>query len=341
MRDACIYCGSLRWAKEGISCCLDGEVELPPIQSPPLFLRKLLDGSDLESKHFIDNIRAYNMALAFTSCSYKPDIRIDFSRGIQCFQIHGALYHYQGSLVPELGETPRFAQLFIYDPQLDAQAANNIRLGRYSNLKPQVLGELTDMLSDCNPFISLYRTARERLQDQPANSRLLLNPQMRLVMESGADRRRENLPTANEVTAIIPYETEEATRRDIVLAHRDPTRNGPKVTRIDPTVASYMPLHYVLLFPHGDYGWHFGLSLRNLHGTRKNTRLEQLHYYRYRLMVRPGFSALHRAGRLFQQYVVDAFAACEATRLEWIRTHQENIRADLYSGQRICYFERM
>ncbi|CCE34522.1 uncharacterized protein CPUR_08455 [Claviceps purpurea 20.1] len=36
--------------------------------------------------------------------------------------------------------------------------------------------------------------------------------------------------------------------------------------------------------------------------------------------------------RLFQQYAIDAFIACETTRLDWITGHQENIRADLFVG---------
>ena len=49
---------------------------------------------------------------------------------------------------------------------------------------------------------------------------MVLNLQMHLVMEIGADRRRENLPTADEVAVIILYEAEVASHRDIVLAER-------------------------------------------------------------------------------------------------------------------------
>lgn len=31
--------------------------------------------------------------------------------------------------------------------------------------------------------------------------------------------------------------------------------------RISQTHAAYMPTHYVLLFPHGTYGWHWGMRL--------------------------------------------------------------------------------
>lgn len=36
-------------------------------------------------------------------------------------------------------------------------------------------------------------------------------------------------------------------------------------------------------------------------------------------------------GRLFQQYVVDAFSMVEQARLWWLKTHQTTLRNDLYS----------
>ncbi|XP_074347667.1 uncharacterized protein LOC141686539 [Apium graveolens] len=42
----------------------------------------------------------------------------------------------------------------------------------------------------------------------------------------------------------------------------------------------------------------------------------------------------HLAGCLWQQYVVDQFAAIEQYRLDWVSTHQTTIRADLYNSVR-------
>ncbi|XP_074352461.1 uncharacterized protein LOC141691590 [Apium graveolens] len=43
---------------------------------------------------------------------------------------------------------------------------------------------------------------------------------------------------------------------------------------------------------------------------------------------------LHLGGRLWQQFVVDAFAAVEQYILDWIRNHQSTIRSDLYRSIR-------
>ena len=258
MNHACEFCGALHFIEEQTKadklfekCCKRGDAVLENIRTPPAEIQALLEGDDPRARSFRQNIRAYNGALAFTSVSYTKDTRLDLSSGLHCFQIHGELFHYQGPLVAGSQEVPSFAQLFFYDPDY----ATNVRATRYPQLDRTILAELAQVLTDCNPFIHIYQTARERLADQlPEQFRLLLNPQVRLVIESGADRRRENLPTSDELAVILPDEFAERSRRDIVLAVRDPARNAPRLTRIDVTHAAYMPLHYVLLFPHGDLG---------------------------------------------------------------------------------------
>lgn len=44
--------------------------------------------------------------------------------------------------------------------------------------------------------------------------------------------------------------------------------------------------------------------------------------------------APHLAGRLWQQYIVEAFAAIEQYRLDWVSNHQTTIRANLYHSVR-------
>jgi hypothetical protein len=145
---------------------------------------------------------------------------------------------------------------------------------------------------------------------------------MRLIIEQGADRRRENLLTASEVTVLIPDEVDNAGPRDLVLAARQPSNNNQILSMVYVIHLAYTPLHYVLFFLKGNYGWHWGLTLRDHANVRKKTRLEQQVFYRYYLYVRNCERSLLFYGcRLFQQYVIDAFVACEATRLAWIRTH--------------------
>ena len=77
---------------------------------------------------------------------------------------------------------------------------------------------------------------------------------MRLIMEAGTDRQRSNLPISDEIAGIIPDEYGEPCKRDIILTERVAGVTGTSLKRIDQNHAAYMPLHYVLLFPHGEHG---------------------------------------------------------------------------------------
>lgn len=344
MEVQCMHCAAYHWLTERVgtssnrnpqftTCCKQGDVVLKPLIPPPPTLRALFEGTDIVAKHFKQHIRKYNSALAFTSIKYQADERLmAAANGIKCFQIHGELFHLQGPLQPAANELPQFAQLYFYD----SEYATSIRGQRYGGqLSLTTLRELIDCLTVVNPFIHIYRTARERLaecQQDTEAVRILLNPQLCLIMESGADKRRENLPTSNEVALIIADEYNKAGCRDIVLARRS-VEGDAQFTSINPNHAAYMPLHYVLLFPHGDLGWHWALQLRNEAGKRKQLRLPQRAFYRYRLHVRHNdFPTLFHAQRLFQQYIVDAWAVCDQNALVWLQNNQRNLRADLYNG---------
>ena len=222
-----------------------------------------------------------------------------------------------------------YSQVYLYDP---ADAARQ-RSGHALNLDANLIGSLTIMLQESNPLLQLYLTANERLAEirgAEASYRLILNPQLSLVVERGADRRRENLPTADEVSMILPEEYGREGFRDIVLAKRvDGEEVSNAFTLINPNHALYLPLHYVLLFPYGEHGWHWGRRLVN----GPDSRMPQGAFYRFRLHARVDEPATLFHGQwLFQQFVVDAWAQCDQNKLGWIRSHQRNLRAELYNG---------
>jgi hypothetical protein len=71
-------------------------------------------------------------------------------------------------------------------------------------------------------------------------------------------------------------------------------------------------------------------TARQGHGR---SRVSQLQFYAYYLHTRDDiFSTVHRSGRLFQEWLVDAFAQIENNRLQFHRLNQDKLRADLYSG---------
>ena len=71
------------------------------------------------------------------------------------------------------------------------------------------------------------------------------------------DRRRYNAPTTDEIAGIIPDDNlGTVSSRDIVVRLRD----GP-LKRLSEMNAAYDGLHFVLMHPFGEGGWHAGIPL--------------------------------------------------------------------------------
>jgi hypothetical protein len=96
------------------------------LPDPPEYLKDLLERTDTHGRHFKDNLCQRNVAFAFTSLGCDivsaEEHNANNSRGgLNIFQIHGALCHRQGPLIPYEGSEPLYAQLYIYDPSYATQ----------------------------------------------------------------------------------------------------------------------------------------------------------------------------------------------------------------------------
>src|SRR6267143_100262 len=139
--------------------------------------------------------------------------------------------------------------------------------------------------------------------------------------------------TVDEVAAIVPGTGEDDIDydRDIILHYK---HGGLcNISHLHPL---YTPLHYVLLFPNGDQGWHRNIDIVQPDDANvRSKHVSQRCYFAFRLHPRPMESSdLFRGGRLLQQYLVDAWASIESSELHWVRNNQKTIRADLYNGLR-------
>ena len=194
-------------------CCLQGQIQLPPLSPLLDGLQKLYDGSDVNSCHFLENIRRYNTAFAFTLMGVKVNERVTGTFRVYAFKIHGALSHQMGGLLPLNDEQHAFAQLYILDP-LEA----NIRRGEYFNgLLPGVLGDIQNILEANNPYVQLYKQAHEILASRSPEEQD--SCAIKIVVAPNTDIRRYNLPTSLEVAAIIPGSGEENIQenREVIL----------------------------------------------------------------------------------------------------------------------------
>ncbi len=103
------------------------------------------------------------------------------------------------------------------------------------------------------------------------------------------------MPTVDEVTALMVGDGFEAVdRRDIVLAL---AQQAGSFQRIFELHVGYMALHYPLLFPYGEDGWHSNISLNGVVANvdldddhaeefelrRKHCNVTMVEFYGYRL----------------------------------------------------------
>ena len=99
---------------------------------------------------------------------------------------------------------------------------------------------------------------------------------------------------------------------------------------------------YPLLFPFGHQSWSIDLRLsynplaihniRTPISTNPRTRVTQMQYYGYRFSIRNEFNQFLSAGKLTQQYFVDAYVKTEANRLNYLRQNQNALRVEKYTG---------
>jgi hypothetical protein len=182
-----------------------------------------------------------------------------------------------------------------------------------------------------NPYVEVFKMARDMMATESAPMDLKL----RLIASRTKDARQYNVPTADEVATLMVGDGSKAVdRRDVVLAQQA----GP-FQRISELHVGYMALHYPLLFPYGEDGWHPKISLNGVivdadldkdHAgesdlQRRHCNVTMAEFYGYRLQHRDTDGiALLQGDRLRHQYIVDAYATIEQSRLKYLRLNQKN-----------------
>nr|XP_017217380.1 PREDICTED: uncharacterized protein LOC108194955 [Daucus carota subsp. sativus] len=354
----CGCCEALVWAVEFTGrhvgtgpkpysiCCAKGKVLLPQLQPTPQELFHLLTGTHREEKIFRDNIRMYNNIFAFCSFGGRVDESINDGSGPYVFRVSDHIYHSMGSLLPPQGRTPKYAQFYMYDGQ--EAIDHRMKFPRQKNaLNPQVVAILLQMLNRENALVGIYRQIRERW---PASEQIPVR--LRLLERRTTDGRFVNLPGVNDYEfAGLAVDHDLATNRDIVVHYKE---GG--LERISELHPCFMSLQYPLLFPRGEDGYRLGIKHRSvgrllqhdyneiygdedssgdngISGENKGNTVSMREFQAFRLQNRAteGHTLLF-GGRLFLQYVVDAWCCIERSRLKWVERHQSIIRSDLYKN---------
>jgi len=347
----CKSCNAYHWMDEKLAksskknpvfgmCCTSGKIKLPILEAPPMEIQKLLSDQDQRAKKFRENIRKYNNALAMTSLGCKVDDSVNRNgAGPYVFKVHGKLSHKAGALLPNDGDTPLYSQLYIYD----GAEALQYRMGHAANhdLDRGTMQILQDTLYNHHPGVQMYKQALELTSNMPPEHQC----KVALRFDEGTDRRRYNLPTAaaaHEIAVILPGDGDQPQDcRDIILYRR----RGEPLQRISEMHPMYLSLHYVLLFPTGQLGWHKRMLRvdapdapaaaandenplnNNEEAVQKRRYITQMEWFCYRLFPHRYESPhLFMSGKLLQEFIVDAWAITEQSRLTWVKLNQAKLR---------------
>lgn len=256
--------------------------------------------------------------------------------GAYCFRIQGTVYHQINSLIPEGENSPTFAQIYLCDPEEKLR----YRLSLFEGLDSSILEDIRQMLEARSPLVRAFQTAGERYRRNP-----LEYVGLSVHGNTNPSQRQYSSPTISEVAVLMVDEDETATaNRDIVVF-----RKSGQMERINEIHAAYDPLHYVLMFPRGEQGWHVGIPLQAIRQLDRSDvdqvmnandvgspdfarkTMSVLQFYNYMLQVRQG-SYIQCFGRLFHTFVVDMYAKIERCRLNFLRHNQAALRTDVYRG---------
>ncbi|XP_014775927.1 uncharacterized protein LOC106873201 [Octopus bimaculoides] len=190
--------------------------------------------------------------------------------------------------------------------------------------------KIRDVIHQINPYAELYKNihAVEQREEERARRVNVSIRRYEFRFRRGSDIRRYNFPTSNEIAVVFVRENGvPPENRDIIVYPRDAPSE-----KISYMSCHLDPMSYPILFSPGEFGWHCEMQHIVERRTRLRNRLTMQEYYSYRLAFRDGFSVIHRAGKLFQQYVVDAYVKVESCRLQYLRNNQTQLRVERYNG---------
>ncbi|XP_058775634.1 uncharacterized protein LOC131649912 [Vicia villosa] len=333
----CRYCKSMMWYQERMNkishsanpkfmlCCCNGKVEIPLLKQPPEVLAKLMfDQDNVVSRKYQQHIRVYNMMFAFTSPGAKLDNRFNNGGGPPTLRIQGQTCHQIGSLLPSRRDTPKFAQLYIYDTE--NEVPNRMKCLRTTkNIDPEVVQQLSTMMYEHNTHVKSFKMAKQWFNEADTQ-----NLKLRLIADRSTDGRVYNQPTVSEVAALVVGDIDTAEMRDIIMQYQ-----GGGLKRINELHASYMAFQYPLIFPYGEDGYRPNIAHRDLpiYQNSLRNRLTIREWLSYRIQTRLAEpKTLLSSRRLFQQFLVNGYTMLESEKLEWIRKNQPKLRVSKYNS---------
>src|SRR6266404_409231 len=352
-------------------CCLEGKISLEPLHPAPPELLDFLTHQDPVGNAFHRLIRNYNSALAMTSVGRDVNHSINQDGGgPYTFVLQGQLSHLAGSLLPAEGVAPRYAQLYIHDS--DVAFNHHVQHHANAQLNPQTLRTLQDMLYRCHSAVLLYQQAYELTQDMAPEQQCRIalcfqdNTDRHLYQNPDPSVREIAviLPGDGETPAgaqdIILYRRSGYLQR---ITDSHPSYPSLRYILLFPTGQKqwhpYIPFNEQddqpppanegvgqpepdneeddLPPPANDDVLPVPANEQDIHPAPANKEhfLPLAKYFCYRLHIRPtqnDSQHLFLAGKLFQEYVCEAWAVAEQKRLSQLKSIQDKLRVEIYQG---------
>lgn len=198
--------------------------------------------------------------------------------------------------------------------------------GKKDGLKKEIIQKIIAMLDEVNPYVSKFRQARHRLDDNPKSTL-----HMRIVSDRLKYGRTYSMPTASEVAALIPGDFQLGMdKRDIVIEEK-----SGRLQRISEIHISYLALQYPLIFVYGEDGFRLGIKKGVTESTKKLKKdtISMRQFFAFRIQDRENESnVLLKSRRLFQQFLVDAYTTIESNRLRYLKFNQTCLRSDSFDS---------
>ncbi|GKB18540.1 DNA helicase [Tanacetum coccineum] len=188
-------------------------------------------------------------------------------------------------------------KLYIYDTQNEVgNGMHHFGNTNGGGLNPEIVERLIRILDEHNELVRLFISARDKCRDNNVE-------EFKIRLYNMGGLRGYELPTSQAIGGITGFYSK------LKLKPRDGIGRGKQV------------------------GFYSKLKLKPRDGIGRGKQVTMNVYYKYQLHPRVNdYGLIFKGGRLFQQYVVAVYCAIEQSRIDFIRTHQSDIRSEYLSG---------
>uniref|UniRef100_A0A914QBC3 Ubiquitin-like protease family profile domain-containing protein n=1 Tax=Panagrolaimus davidi TaxID=227884 RepID=A0A914QBC3_9BILA len=342
----CKGCGAKHYRTEKVqkngtytSCCKQGKIKMEAgVADFPQNLKDLMTKTHENKEHtkvFNMNTRMINSSL---SCAHMYAKNVNLAPGVPYLKIQGKVLHKMSrTYLPTNNNATFGGQNYIVDSadatiaRVQAATKNNIKLNE------DLMKELDETIREVNIFAKSFTMLKETMEKQKADEEATGEKpkELRLVFKGkpNAQRNYDRVEAENEIALVYtPGPDGEIPRDDIVIFDKKGGNNNTYevLPEWDPRVE---PLSYTLFYPNGK-GDFYSSDRKNDPNESTSGKLTEREYYAFKINERCeevyGFNPILYGGKLFLQYLCDAWAKVEGSRLRYLTVNQKKLKVASY-----------